>query len=98
MSTTEQLSTGLNRYKPTVNCTTVEVDQLLKDCSDLIQPTFAKWYAKSFYSLPPSKILELASQARSDGKQPAKLFSHLVKRYASTALDTTLALEYVSGS
>lgn len=74
------VTTGINNLNPTVNnCSTKQVNLLLEDCSDLLNPKFKSWYAQRFYSLPASKIQQLASQARVDGKHPAKLFSFLLK-------------------
>lgn len=77
---TTVLTTGKNKYIPTVNnCSTKQVNILLKDCADLISPTYKDWYARTFYKLPADIVLSLASQARTDGRNPSKLFSHLLK-------------------
>lgn len=81
VTVTTVLTTGKNKYKPTVNnCSTNEVNILLKDCADLISPTYKDWYARTFYKFPPLIIQSLASQARADGKNPPRLFSYLLKR------------------
>lgn len=81
VTVTTVLTTGKNKYKPTVknNCSTPQVNLLLQDCADLISPDFKDWYARAFYGLTPSVVMSLASQARSDGKSPARLFSYLLK-------------------
>jgi len=84
VTVTTVLTTGKNKYKPTVktivnNCSSKQVNLLLEDCADLISPDFKDWYARTFYKLTPHVIQSLASQARSDGKSPARLFSYLLK-------------------
>lgn len=76
-----QLSTGLN-LKPTDNCqlTTEEVDLLLNEMSSLISEQFKPWYALTFRTLGKEKVYELASVAKADGKNPARLFSYLIKK------------------
>lgn len=64
--------------KPIAN--SLLVDQLLKDYSDLIQPTYKKWFAQRFYTVPAERVANLASEARADGKDPQKLFAFLIKR------------------
>ena len=54
-------------------------DYLYKELGDLVNPTFKPWYMKQFYRIGKTKVLELASQARADGKNPPKLFSLLLK-------------------
>lgn len=83
VTVTTVLTTGKNKYIPTVNnCSTKQVNILLKDCADLISPAYKDWYARTFYQLPAEVVQSLASQARADGREPAKLFSHLLKRNA----------------
>lgn len=81
VTVTTVLTTGINKYKPTVksNCSTPQVNLLLQDCADLISADYKDWYARTFYKLTPNMITSLASQARSDGKSPARLFSYLLK-------------------
>lgn len=78
-----QLTTVNNNLTTIDNCSRKEVDILLKDCSDLIEPTFKEWFAKSFYSLNRNKIIQLASVARNDGKNPRRYFSYLIKSHSS---------------
>lgn len=52
----------------------------LSDYQDLMHPDFYKWYCKAWYKIGRERFHQLASQARADGKNPAKLFSSLVKK------------------
>ncbi len=79
VTVTTVLTTGKNKYKPTDNCSTPQVNLLLQDCADLISADYKDWYAGVFYKLSPMVVQSLASQARSDGKSPARLFSYLLK-------------------
>ena len=54
-------------------------DFLFEQLDDLVNPAFKPWYCKMFYRLGKDRVLVLASQARSDGKQPPRLFSKLLK-------------------
>lgn len=77
------VTTVNNKFKTTV--TTVgtkykEADILFEDLSDLVNQDFKKWYCKRFHELGHEKVLRLASQARSDGLQPRKLFSYLLRQ------------------
>ena len=78
--TIEQLTTGVNKYKPTDNCTVVEADELFKLLPDLVNPQFKAWYCKQFYRRNKTKVMELAALATADGKDPRKLFSFLLKQ------------------
>lgn len=57
-----------------------EVDKLLDETSDLVNDTFRSWYCKMYHKLGRERVLVLASQARADGKDSAKLFSHLLRK------------------
>ena len=81
----EQLRRGLNKTSTAVTAeqlTTVSIDRLLADCSDLINPTFREWYCKAFYKLGIDLTHALAKQARG-GKSPARYFSFLVRHALS---------------
>lgn len=73
------VSTGIKRAN-TTDTNWYDNDHLFDQLGDLVNPTFRAWYCKHFYRLGKIKVLELAAVARSDGKQPAKLFSLLLKR------------------
>lgn len=55
-------------------------DYLYEQNSDLVNNQFKAWYMKQFYRLGKERVMILAAQARADGKQPAKLFSLLLKK------------------
>lgn len=90
---TVRATTGFNEVKPTVRATTgrsraqvkltkqevLGCDVGLSQYSDVMSPRFYKWYCQAWYDLGREKFHQLASQARADGKHPAKLFSKLVK-------------------
>ncbi len=75
------VSTGRSKYLPTGttdnNC--YDNDHLFEQLKDLVNPQFRAWYCKRFYKLGRDRVLQLASIARADGKQPARLFSKLLK-------------------
>lgn len=76
-------TTGINNLtKPVVN-KYHRTNVLYSDCKDLINPVFEKWYYKTFFKLGFEKVNRLASQARTDGKNPQKLFSALLKKELS---------------
>ncbi len=64
--------------KPIAN--SLLVDQLLRDYSDLIAPSYTKWFAKRFYTIPFDAIHKCASEARADGENPQRLFAFLIKK------------------
>lgn len=71
--------------KPTaVNCTTVQVDNLINNLLDLINPEFKSWYAKAIYKLGRQRVAELAIVARR-GANPPKYFSWLLKKEIKAA-------------
>lgn len=72
---------GLKTKTTVTAVTTVAVDKLLNDCSDLINPSFREWYCKMFYKIDHAAIYEMARQARS-GRSPLKYFSFLLRRAA----------------
>lgn len=57
-----------------------EIDLLYEDLNDLVNDKFKAWYCQVFYKLGRDKVLRLASEARADGKDPVKLFSHLLAK------------------
>ena len=79
------IPTGFNKVKTTdttgtTNTKRYDADELFDLLPDLTNPRFKAWYCKMFYALGRTRVLELASVARADGKQPSKLFSLLLKR------------------
>lgn len=53
---------------------------LLEETKDLINPKFSQWYRKRFTELGKDRVLQLASIARADGKNPPRLFNYLLKK------------------
>jgi hypothetical protein len=68
--TTDTTDVGRRKY---------DNDYLYEQLSDLVNQQFRAWYCKEFYRLGKDKVLQLASIARADGRQPARLFSLLIK-------------------
>jgi hypothetical protein len=53
----------------------------------LVNEQFKAWYCKAFFKLGRERVMVLASQARADGKEPQKLFSHLVQKESGIKLE-----------
>lgn len=87
LSTDTSLPIGLNKFIPTdttdtntnVYTQTHDNDILFNQLSDLVNNQFRAWYCRQFYKLGTQRVLQIASVARADGKQPAKLFSKMLK-------------------
>lgn len=73
------ISTGKYSKRIPTDTKCYDNDNLYKQLGDLVNPQFKPWYMKQFYRIGKDKVLILASQARSDGKQSSKLFSLLLK-------------------
>jgi len=70
-----QLSIDNCRPKPE------QVDYAIEQIQDLItMPTLKPWYCSAAYKLGVTKLLQLASIARADGKDKPKFFSYLINR------------------
>lgn len=65
--------------KPIAN--SLLVDQLLIDYGEFIDPAYKKWFAKRFYTMPFDVVHRCASEARQDGKNPQRLFAHLINKH-----------------
>lgn len=79
-TTVTTVTTGINKVNTTVNnCTTVDVDNLYEELKPLVNDSFKPWYCQKFYKIGVGRTLELASIAKADGKNPARLFSYLLK-------------------
>lgn len=81
---------GINKNKPIGTIVKPQTQKLTKDevlaCdvalsmfADLIHPDFKLWHCKVFYQLGRDRYAQLASIARADGSDPARLFSHLLR-------------------
>jgi hypothetical protein len=70
--TTGQLDSKKEKYK--------EIDLLYESVKELCNDKFRLWYCKQFNVIGRERVLNLASEARADGKDPQKLFSHLITK------------------
>lgn len=57
-----------------------EADALFDQYQDLVNAEFRKWYCKMFYKIGSERVVQLASLARADGKNPRKYFSYLLRK------------------
>lgn len=90
------VSTGLNKYIPIDipidnNRQKYECDYLYEELTSLVGaiPDLKAWYIKRFYALGNDKILQLASIAKSDGKNPQRLFTYLLNKEYSLKTKST---------
>ena len=72
----EATTTGINKKNDSYR----EIDFLYENVKDLCNETYRLWYCKQFNIIGRERILILASQARADGKDSVRLFSHLIKK------------------
>ena len=83
-------TTGLNKYNNIKHSCLItpdyessqylDVTYLLDYLADLTNPKFRKWYCKVFHKLGRARVMELASLAKQEGREPKKLFSLLLKQ------------------
>lgn len=85
---TQLVSTGINKTLPT-GINWYDNDHLFNQLHDLVNPTFKAWYMREFYRIGKDRVLILASQARTDGKDPCRLFSKLLKHAKSSKLQSS---------
>lgn len=76
-TTVKQPTTGLNKLEGRKYH---DIDLLYNELSDLVNDKFKAWYCSAFFKLGREKVLNLASVAKADGKDPVKLFSHLLQK------------------
>ena len=62
-----------------------DADYLCEDLSDLIEQKYRLWFIKRFYSLGRDEVLQLAAVAKTDGKNPKRLFAHLIGKASRKA-------------
>lgn len=74
---TAQTKTGFKKLMTKKEC-----DLLYEDYSQLINEDFKGWYYKCFFKLGREKVQRLAGEAKADGKDPKRLFSHLLAKEA----------------
>jgi len=77
--TTKYPTIAINKTKNNCYRTT---DLVFVEVQDLTCPAYRAWYCKMIHRLGRDKILRLASIARQDGNDPARLFSYLIKNAA----------------
>lgn len=70
-------TTGLRKKSDTRY---LDTDLLYQDLANLVNDRFKLWYYHVFHKLGRERVLTLASQARADGKDARKLFSHLLRK------------------
>lgn len=56
------------------------IDLLISENNDILCLDFKAWYCKCIKLIGADKFVQLASQARSEGKDKPKYFSWLLKR------------------
>lgn len=59
-----------------------ETDFIYSDLSDLVNDQYRAWYCSKIHAIGRDRIMILAAQARADGKDKKKLFSHLLRKEA----------------
>ena len=78
----QQETAGTTGLKKLEGRSYTEVSMLYEDLQKqgLVNDKFKGWYCQAFFKLGREKVLRLASEAKADGKDPQKLFNHLVGR------------------
>lgn len=76
-STTE--TTGLNKLEGRSYSDVTAVYEELKS-QGLVNDKFKAWYCSAFFKIGRERVMILASQAKADGKDPIRLFSHLIAK------------------
>lgn len=85
------VETGYSSLKKPIATVTVETsnglgywnDSLYADIPDLVNDQFRSWYCDMFYKIGKDRVLTLIRVARTEGKNPARYFSHLLKQEQS---------------
>jgi hypothetical protein len=57
-----------------------DVTALYDDLHDLVNDRFKAWYCSAFFKIGRPRVTILAAQAKADGNNPIKLFSHLLQK------------------
>lgn len=78
-TTIEQLDKQSLSQLTTEQLSIERVDQIINELGQLIPEDFRAWHCSMLKRLGEFKYRELASQARQEGKVPAKYFSWLLK-------------------
>lgn len=82
--TVETGSSSLNKPIATVTTETSNGfgywnDSVYAEIPDLVNDQFRSWYCDMFYKIGKERVLTLIKVARTEGKNPARYFSHLLK-------------------
>ena len=72
----KKTTTGINEKKEKYK----DIDLLYEDLKELCNSDYRLWYCKQFNIIGRERVLILASQARADGTDSKKLFSHLIRK------------------
>jgi hypothetical protein len=67
-----------NRKSNKVTSIAIE-DQIIESVEDLVDPEYKLWFITRLRVVGKSNFLESAERARKYGKNPKKLFSHLIR-------------------
>lgn len=78
-TTVTTVSKNINTTVTTVGTKYKTTELLYSDLDDLVNERFKKWYCKKFHQLGKERVLELASVARQDGRNPRTYFAWLLK-------------------
>lgn len=76
-STRQQYSTVKEAKE--IQYSTVTVEELLKNISDVIHEGYEPFYAKQYQRLGYARFMELVSKARAGSDTPDRLFSWMLK-------------------
>lgn len=86
MSMIPHISAALNsnsyRKEATKTSIAIAIEEeahIIDSVKDLIDPDYAGWFVKRLRLLGRHKFLEAAEKARKYGRDPRKLFGHLVR-------------------
>ena len=86
------IATVINKFKPTAIATVGLSKEEIKGCDialskyiDLMSPKFYAWYCRAWYRVGDQRFEQIAYQVRGrrDIREPARLFSKLIKEELS---------------
>lgn len=82
-SNDDNRTTGLNKLEGRkYSDITMLYDDLEKQ--GLVNGKFKSWYCQQFFKIGRERVQRFASEAKADGKDPQKLFSHLIQKESGT--------------
>lgn len=76
----KNIPTGIKEEKVNQKEEKFDNDYLYEDLRDLVNEAYKRWYMQKFYLLGRTRVQQLATIARQDGENPAKLFSYLLNK------------------